>query len=151
MPAVFALFFVMLMSLYGALNASKQEAVTTAAVADTQATNVLAYKSSVVTYLNANPNATGAISDASLVMPTGLVRNPNWTNVVANGTLFIYEVTPTTQPGVLDSIYLKSGKSFLVGRSNGSFLVNPFGYATGTPIPVTAPVIPVGAIVLVGK
>jgi hypothetical protein len=148
MPAALAIFFVMLMSMYAALNATKQEVAKTLATADASATNVIAYKSAVVTYLNANPAAIGNIPDASLTMPTGLVRLSNWTNVVVGGTLFVYEAVPSQTPSTMDLIYGKTGKSILVGKSNGTSLINAMGTNTGIPLTAT---IPIGSIVLVGK
>lgn len=151
MPAALTFFFVMIMTVYSAMNATQQDVARTNATADVSATNVIAYKASLVKYLNVNTTASGNIVDASLTMPTGLVRDTNWTNSVVGGTLFVYEATPSTTSNVLENIYAKTDKSIMVGRSNGTNLINARGFNTGIAIPATTPPIPTGSIVMVGK
>ncbi len=151
MPAAIAIFFVAIFSIYGALYNPQKEQRNAAAVTDVRAVNGIAYRSAVIAYLNANPSFSGQVPDSSITLPTGLVRDSRWTNVVSGGTLFIFEQTPSNAAELLEVLYQKSGKSIMVGKSNGTNLINARGINTGVVIPATTPAIPNGAIVIVGK
>jgi hypothetical protein len=151
MPMLVIIFVVALMSAMNVINLPQKEVAATVFVADVRAVNMLAYKAAVLTFLNANPGFSGQVLDASITLPTGMVRDTRWVSVVNSNVLYVFELTPSNSNGLLDQIYNKTSKSILVGTSNGSFLVNAKGYATGIPIPVVTPAIPVGAIVIVGR
>lgn len=151
MPLMVIIFFVSLMAVVNVLALPKMEANAAAAVADVRAVNMLAYKAAVIEYLNANAGFSGQVLDASITLPTGMVRDPRWVSSVNNNVLYVYEQTPSNAKGLLDLIYQKSNNSILVGTSNGTVLVNAKGYTTGVPIPVLTPVVPTGAIVIVGR
>ena len=112
---------------------------------------MLSYKSAVVAFLNVNAGYSGQVLDASITLPTGMVRDPRWVSVVNNNVLYVFEQSPSNSKGLLDLIYKKTSNSILVGTSNGSFLVNAKGYTTGVPIPAMTPAVPSGAIVIVGR
>lgn len=139
------------MAVYSTLNLPKLDAANMSAKADVQVVNLLAYKTALTAYLAANPSATGNIVDASITMPTGMVRNSNYTNNVVNGVLYVYEITPSNTNGALDLLNSKTKGSILAGKKVGTSLVNSKGYSTGITLPVVTPVIPAGSIVLVGS
>lgn len=153
MPAVFAFFFVAMIGGYAVMNVTTRDATRIDAVASVNATYILSYKAALVAYINANPAVTGNITNVALATywPTGLVAKAGWTNSVNGGVLYVYESSLSAPQSVLDDLYRKTGKSFLVGRSNGATLMSATGVNTGVTIPVLVPAIPTGAIVLVGK
>ena len=168
MPAVIIFFLVSLIGGYAAMNAATRDAARVDAAASISATYILSYKSALVAFnaVPANAAVTGTITNAMLApyWPQGMVAKAGWTNniykkpdvnpvVFANTdpVLFIYETTLSTQQSVLEDLYIKTGKSYLVGRSNGVSLVGATGVNTGIVIPVLVPPIPAGAIVLIGK
>lgn len=149
MPVVVAIFFFALFSAYITITVPQKDAQKTAIVADTSAVNMLAYRAALSAYLVSNPTFAGNIPDSSITLPTGMVRDANWTNVVYAQTLYVFEATPSNLQTLLDAIYLKLDKSYLVGKNSGGNFVNAKGYTTGA-LPVTAPAIPSGSIVIIG-
>lgn len=151
MPMLVIIFAVSLMSALSVIWLPQKEATAAAFVSDVKAVNMLSYKSAVVAFLNANPGYTGQVLDASIALPTGMVRDPRWVSVVNNNVLYVFEQTPSNSKGLLDLIYKKTSNSILVGTSNGAFLVNAKGYTTGVAIPAMTPAVPSGAIVIAGR
>lgn len=149
-PLWIAVIFSALLASYSAISIPMEEKARNEAIADTSAVNFLAYRRSVQKYLEANPSATGTISDASLATywVPGYVRDANWSNQVSGGTLFVYS-TAAVQRSTLDSIYSRSGKSLLVGKKGASGnLISSRGIDTGVVLPGA---IAVGSVVLMGK
>lgn len=143
--------FLALVTFYVSQDLPRKEAAQVAAVADVSATNLLAYRSAVQAFLVANPAATGTIDDASLAahwLP-GYVRRPEWTNLVASGTVFVYS-TAVMSNGTVFSLREKSGESLLVGTKNTSTgrLQSATGIDTGINLPAA---IPIGAVVMMGR
>lgn len=151
MPTVIALFFLASVSLMSAMYLPSQKVQVELSVADAGATSLLAYRQSVIDYLNANPSFTGSVPDASVTFPWGYVRDPRWTNIVQpGGTLYVYESTansPNTSQ-VLDQLYRRTMSSFMVGRNSGGQLVSANGFATGVTVPAA---VPNGSLLIVGK
>lgn len=150
MPLVASVFFVAMVSLLGALYVPTQEARAAQSVADFSATSILAYRESVINYMNANPGFTGSVPDTSLTPIWGNVRDLRWTNVVSGGALYVYETvanSPNTSL-MLDQLYQKTAKSFMVGRNVSGILVSAKGFATGITVPAA---VPNGALLIVGK
>jgi hypothetical protein len=150
MPLVASLFFVAMVSLVGALYVPAQEAQAANAVANVGATSLLAYRQSVIDYLNANPSFTGTVPDASLSFVWGYTRDPRWTNVVSGGALYVYEVTassPNTSL-LLDQLYRKTASSFMVGRNVSGMLVSANGFSTGVTVFAS---VPNGSLLIVGR
>jgi len=145
------IFSVALMSALSVIWLPEKEAAAAVFVSDVRAVNMLSYKSAVVAFLNVNAGYSGQVLDASITLPTGMVRDPRWVSVVNNNVLYVFEQSPSNSKGLLDLIYKKTSNSILVGTSNGSFLVNAKGYTTGVPIPAMTPAVPSGAIVIVGR
>jgi hypothetical protein len=148
MPLVAALFFIAMVSLAAAMHVPAQEAQRIQAVANVGATSALAYRESVINYLNSNPGFAGTVPDSSLTFIWGHVRDARWTNVVNGGALYVYESTPSNTPGLLDELYRKTMASYMVGRNASGFLVSAKGFGTGVVVPAT---VPNGAILIVGK
>ncbi|MFC6281234.1 type IV pilus biogenesis protein PilM [Polaromonas aquatica] len=150
MPVLASVFFVAMVTLLGALYVPAQEAQRNTAVADVGATSLLAYRESVINYLNGNPGYSGTVPDSSLTFIWGYVRDPRWSNVVSGGTLYVYEVvakSPNTSL-VLEKLYRKTASSFMVGRNASGLLVSANGFSTGITVPAA---VPNGALVFVGK
>lgn len=153
MPLMAALFFIAMVSLIGALNIPAQEAQVKTSMADVGATSFLAYRESVINYLNATPGfTTGTVPDTSLTFLWGYQRDTRWTNTVSGGTLYTYVLANSANTDeLLDKVYRKTESSFMVGRSTGSQLISANGFPTGISIPATTPPIPTGSILIVGK
>lgn len=114
---------------------------------DVSATNFLSYRSALVRYRNANPGATGTISDASLTWDAGYIRDSRWSNLITGGELYVY-TTGSIDPAMLNMLYEKTGRYILLGTKNASGnLVSPGGSVITTTLPAG---IPVGAIVFMG-
>jgi hypothetical protein len=150
MPLVASVFFVAMVSLLGALYVPAQQAQAVQVVADVGATSLLAYRESVINFLNATPGFTGTVPDASLTFIWGYQRDLRWTNIVNGGTLYVYEATansPNTSL-ILDQLYRKTASSFMVGRNVSGTLVSANGFSTGVTV---AAAVPNGALLIVGK
>lgn len=148
MPLVAVLFFIAMVSLAAAMHVPAQEARMVKAVANVGATSALAYRESVVNYLNANPSFSGTVPDSALTFLWGHVRDPSWTNLVSGGALYVYETSPSNTPELLDELYRKTMASYMVGRNAAGMLVSAKGFGTGVAVPVA---VPNGAILIVGK
>jgi hypothetical protein len=150
MSLVASIFFVAMVSLLGALYVPTQQAQAAHAVADMSATSLLAYRESVINYLNLTPNFAGSVPDTSLTLLWGYVRDSRWTNIVINGQLYVYEVnanSPNTSL-LLDQLYQKTASSFMVGRNVSGTLVSANGFSTLIIVPTA---VPNGALLMVGK
>jgi hypothetical protein len=148
MPLLITTFFIAMMTLLVALHVPGQENQFIAAKADIAATDVLAYREEVINYLNSNVGFSGAVSDAQITPLWGHQRRANWSNIVTNGTMYVYEVSPSPEVLLLDKIYRKTSRSFMVGRNSSGTLVSANGLSTGITIPLA---VPNGSIVIVGK
>ena len=148
MALVATFFFISMMSLVGALYVPVQQAQTNLAVADFSSTSFLAYREALIDYLNANPGFTGVVADSSLTYPWGYQRDPRWTNVVS-GTLYVYEVSPNSPNTtlLLERLYQKTDKSFMVGRNVSGMLISANGFSTGVTVPAA---VPNGTILIAG-
>lgn len=143
-------FFTALITLYTSFSIPKQVEQLNAATTDVSATNLMAYRTSVVNYLIANPAATGVVADVTLSaywLP-GYIRDANWTNVITGGALYIYS-TAAVKPETAYAVFKKSGKSALVGTKNAAGHLNSaIGVDTGVVLPAA---IPLNAIVIFGE
>lgn len=148
MPIVITAFFIAMTALYYSSYEPQRDVQAKSIVADVAATSALAYRESVINYLNANPGYVGLVNPMLLTPLTGAPRFSGWDGVVSGGTLFIYEQVPSNTPNILDRIYRKTGKSHLVGRKVNGQLVSANGLATGIAVPAD---VPEYAITLVGK
>jgi hypothetical protein len=148
MLAVISIFFAVITSLVVLQNLPAQEQRMIAAVADVEATSALAYRESLITYLNQNAGFSGVVPDTSLTLLWGHVRTAHWTNIVSGGALYVYEASPTQDQTVLDTLYTKTNKSFMVGRNVSGTLMSAKGLNTSIAIPVA---VPNGSIVIFGK
>lgn len=149
MPVLASLFFVAMVSLLGALYAPAQKVQADEAIADVTATSILAYRESVINYLNANPSYSGTVPDSSLTYIWGYQRDLRWTNIVSTGTLYVYSVASTADiPLLLDRLYRKTATSFMVGNNVSGRLISANGFSTGITVP---PAVPSGVVLIVGK
>lgn len=150
-PVWIALVFLALLSFYVGQDAPRKQAVNVAVMADVAATNFLAYRGAVARYLADNPGATGTIDDALLApyWPPGYIRRPEWTNVVAGGSLYVFSAGVPSS-GAAASVAAKTPGSLLVGTKNATTgrLQSVSGIDTGINLP---PVIAAGALVMMGR
>jgi len=150
-PIWIVMVFGALFASYVAIETPRQERFLNEVSAEVSATNFIAYRKSVIRYLDANPAATGTITDASLApyWLTGYIRDANWSNIVTGGTLFIHS-TSATAINTKNTIYHKAKKSSLVGTKDAitGRLQSLNGFDTGINLPAA---IPNNAIVLLGK
>lgn len=135
----------------------KQKAVTVALQSDSVAVNLIAYQKSVQRYFMANPSSTGVISDAMITSSgawqLAYIRNPEWTNIISGGQLFVYSTGSASESAksAMATISRRGqNKSALIGSKNATTgrLVNSRGVDTGVNLPAA---IPNGAIVLMGR
>ena len=118
MPLLVTTFFIAMMALLVELHVPAQENQFMSAKASVAATDVLAYREELINYLNSNTGFSGAVSDSQITPLWGHQRRTNWSNIVSNGTMFVYEVTPSPETLLLDTIYKKTSRSFMVGRNS---------------------------------
>ncbi|ABE47298.1 type IV pilus biogenesis protein PilM [Polaromonas sp. JS666] len=148
MPLLVTTFFISMMALLVAIHVPEQDKQFMSAKADVAATDVLAYREELINFINSNAGFSGAVSDSQITPLWGHQRRTNWSNIVSNGTMFVYEVTPSPEALLLDKIYRKTARSFMVGRNSSGTLVSANGLSTGITIPAS---VPNGSIVIVGK
>lgn len=118
---------------------------------DVAAANFWAYRSAVVSYLNANPLASGAVPDASLTFPLGYIRNPAWTNAVEGGTLYLYS-SAVPPPDTLEAIARRGGRSMMIGvKTPVGTMTSLTGAASGFALPGALSAAPAGAVVVIGN
>lgn len=147
MPMMVSLFFIAIVALVTVLHVPAQEQRMVTAVSDSRATSMLAYRASVIDYMNSNPSFVGTVPDASMTFPWGYTRDPRWSNVVESGGLYVYDASASGDRGILDELYRKTA-NFMVGRNFSGTLISARGFASGVTVSAT---VPNGAIVIVGK
>jgi hypothetical protein len=151
MPTAIAMFFLAAASLVSATWLPARALQGEIAVADAAATSLLAYRHTVVDFLNANPAFAGTVPDASLAFPWGYRPDVRWTHLVqGGGTLYVYEAAPNPRATsqLLDQLHRKTLASFTVGRNAAGTLVSANGFVTGIAVPAA---VPNGAILIVGR
>ena len=132
---------------YTATTVPQQMAFNANLSAQVSASNMLSYRSSVVSYLTTHPGTTGTVQDASLTFQAGYVRNPAWTNQITGGTLYVYSKSGYSLPaGTSNALFTATQNSPMVGINNNSNLQGPGGIV----IPLPAG-IPLNALVIVGN
>lgn len=150
-PIFLTAFFGAIIMYYTAVDTPKKEQAVMTVRADVSATNFLAYRTAVQRYLQANPGATGTISDANLASfwPPGYVRDPNWSNIVDASALYVYS-TAAVESGTLNMIWNRSSENALAGTKNpaNGRLRSFNGFDTGITLPVG---IPNDAVVMMGR
>lgn len=130
------------------LNMQQEVALRNHGIAMATSTNFWVYRSSVVSYVVANPAASGVISDGVLSFPVGYARGASWANIIQGGVPYVYSATALS-PEVADAIAEQGGRSLMIGRAmTGNVMSSLSGGATGIPIPSA---IPVGAVVVAGR
>jgi PBP1b-binding outer membrane lipoprotein LpoB len=154
MPIFIALFFISCVSFVCVLNVPAKEAEVAKSIAKASSTSVLAYRAATINYLNANPGFQGKIPDAAISPVWGYVSDKRWSNVVSNGTLFVFEdikkstaVAPKAI-STLSRVYEDSGKSSSVGRNKNGEMESADGLSTKIKVPDD---VPEGALLIIGK
>lgn len=150
MPVVIVVFFAAIMSSYALGLSINQAQEAPRATNDVRAVNVWSYHDALVSYRRATPGATGTIGDGVISLPDGMVRNTNWTNEILDGRLWVYEVNPSGDFGVLGRLSDTSAAHgvFVGRRTAGANLTTATGYDTGIPVPSG---IALGAIAIVSR
>ncbi|HEY9017612.1 type IV pilus biogenesis protein PilM [Thiomicrospira sp.] len=112
----------------------------------TDVLSLMAYREAAIKYLNANPSATGSVSDAGLApyFPHGYVNPGHWNNTISAGRLYVYTSKKIDTNLLREKFY----RSLMVGRKQSGLLVSLSGQATSITIPA---VVPSNAIVIVGS
>lgn len=147
-PLVIAFLGAMLITWQLAITQPQQIATWNNVAGDVAAANFWAYRGSTVSYLNANPGATGTVADASLTFPMGYIRNPAWTNVIQGGTLYTYS-TSALSPSTVDAIARRGSRTMLIGIAQSGGTMNSLtGAASGLTIPAA---IAAGSVVVIGN
>lgn len=107
------------------------------------ALNMGIYRAAVTRFARDNPGFSGTAGDERLVFPSWYVRNPTWTNRIADGAVAVYPAQPLSVNIAADIVRL-SGNSMLAGVARGAVLYSPIYGDTGIPlspsIPQEAPV-----------
>lgn len=99
--------------------------------------NLEVYRNLVVSYARSNPGVTGAVSDASLGLPTWFVKINGVSNYVAAGKGYVYYAT--NQPETAYLILKSSNNSIHAGLKRGGFLYNPLSGTTTITLPAAIP------------
>lgn len=150
-PVWIAVFFGAIFMAYVAVDVPKKEAEASTLAADVSATNFLAYRRAVQRYVEANPTATGTIADGSLssYWLQGYIRDPNWSNLVSGGALYVYSTTAVAV-NTFGALHAKSPENLLLGRKDATTgrLQSYNGFDTGIALPAA---IPNNAIVMMGR
>ena len=148
MPILFAAMIGFLLAMWTAWQVPALATRKVEIAADVQANNFLSYQFALKTYFTANPAANGAIADASLTFQPGYVRDPNWSNVISGGQLYVYAPPGVLLPTAERAVYSRSGNSPMVGKKAGTVFVSS---ALGTTTMVLPAAIPNGAFVGIGN
>jgi hypothetical protein len=151
MPLVMVAFGTMVVTMNLALTQPQEIQRLNKLKGDVAAANFFAYRQAVVSFVYANPGATGTIADASLTFPLGYIRNADWTNIVEAGTPYIYSTTPQSAD-VMDAIASRGGRSMMVGYKNAAGQMTSLtGAASGFPLPAGMSTLAQGVPIVIGK
>lgn len=147
-PVMIVLFGIWLSTSYIVLDERERTSQLTELQGDVAATNFLAYREAVVSYLNANPTATGTIADGALTWTLGFIRDTRWTHVITGGQLYVYS-TGAPPAGMVQRVVGKTSGYLMVGTKNASGnLISGTGSVITTSLPGT---IPAGSLVFAGR
>lgn len=151
LPVWIGVFFGTALASYMVAEMPERKANEIELIADVSATNFIAYRSAVQKYLQANPTATGTVSDANLVTywAPGFQKNLPWTNMISGDALYIYSTT-NYPPNTLDRLKKKSPIFQLLGTKNPNTgrLSSYSGFDTGIALPAS---IPANALIMMGR
>jgi len=151
MPFVMIAFGTMVVAMNLALTQPQELARLNKLKGDVAAANFFAYRGAVVSYVHANPGATGTIADTSLTFPLGYIRNTAWTNIVETETPYVY-ATAVQSADVMDAIASRGGRSMMVGYKNASGQMTSLtGAASGFTLPAGMSALPQGVPIVIGK
>lgn len=148
MPMLFVSMFGFLLAMWSAWQVPVFEARKIEIAADVQANNFLSYQSALKKYHTANPTANGTIADGSLTFQPGYIRDPNWTNLISGGQLYVYAPAGSMLPAAEHAVFSRSGSSPMVGKKSGTVFVSA---ALGTTTMVLPGAIPNGAFIEIGN
>ena len=150
-PVYILMVFISISAFYAAVEIPKQEHQAHVLAADVSALNFIAYRQAVVSYVNANPLATGLVTDLALApyWPPGYIRDNNWTNLVNGSLIYIYS-TNQLPSGTVKTIFDRARHSVMIGTKNPvtGRLISANGIDTGITLPA---VIPAASLVMMGK
>lgn len=130
-------------------SAEREAQLAVVAKREAAATRVVAYLDAVRQYRMDNPATTGAISDLVIAMPSGTSKPANWSNVIFDGRLWVYEQAASYDQGLMAALGDQEARNgVFVGARAGASLATTAGYTTGISFP---PAVPAGAIVMVTR
>ncbi|MDK9702578.1 MAG: type IV pilus biogenesis protein PilM [Sulfuritalea sp.] len=151
MPLVMVALSTMLLAFNFAVQQPQELAFLNKTAGDVVAANFYAYRQAVITYVYANPGASGTVADASLTFPLGYIRNSSWTNTVQTGTPYVYS-TSVLAPAAMDAIARRGGRSMLIGYKNAAGQMTSLtGAASGFVLPAAMSALPQGVVVVIGQ
>lgn len=144
--AIFVFFVALITGTLMTQNSAATAADSQRAEAAAIAGSMQVYRNPVIAYAQANPSATGTLSDASLTLPTWYARLNGVSNYVNAGKGYVYYIG--TSPELAYQVLKATNNSINVGINQGGNLVNPIS-STNTTIPMTLPsAIPNGSVVI---
>ena len=85
-------------------SAEREAQLAVVAKREAAATRVVAYLDAVRQYRMDNPATTGAISDLVIAMPSGTSKPANWSNVIFDGRLWVYEQAASYDQGLMAAL-----------------------------------------------
>ncbi len=108
----------------------------------------LSYRNALIDYFTFNTSIlNGSVPDSLLTWPHSAPKDASWSNLVADGKLYVYSVEPAT-PGFVDMARKKVPHNFFLGEKMASGHLRTF---SGEVVLFSLPSqIPEGAIVFVG-
>lgn len=153
-PVWIAIAFLSFVTFFLAVDIPKQKNAQTAIKVEHDVTSMVAYRKAVISYLTANPTATGLITTASLTTywPLGYSNaGALWSNYVDPGTekLYIFSLSAANNQ-MLSKLHNMHGDSFFIGtRDSGGNFVSFNGLVT-IPVPSAAGIVD-GAVIIIGR
>lgn len=153
-PIWIAIAFLSFVTLFFAVDLPKQKAAQTAVQVNHDVTSMLAYRKAVISYLAANPSATGTITSAALASywPLGYTNTgARWSNYVDPGTakLYIFSLSAANNE-ILSRLHTLYGDSFFIGTQDSSGNFISFNGLVNTPAPPAAGIVN-GAVIIIGR
>lgn len=149
MPLVIVAFFTALIGVFSINSAQQAADFSVTSKTEVASVNVWAYFDALRQHRTVTPISSGSIADASITMPAGVTRNANWTNVVFDGRLWVYEQVPSGDRRLATSLAMNESRhGAYVGFKSGASLTTHSGYSSGITVPTG---IPAGSLLLVTR
>ncbi len=99
--------------------------------------NMMVYRNAVSTYAQANPGATGTVSDASLPLPSWYTKISGVSNYVTGGKGYVYY--SNQRPELAYQLLKDTNNTMLSGIKRSGVLYNPISGTSSISIPAAIP------------